>query len=147
MNKRRILCFGDSNTWGYVPRTDDIEERYPSGVRWTGRLQLLGGNEIEIIEEGLNSRTTAIENPDRPGRNGLQYLGPCLESQNPIDLVILMLGTNDIVPKYHSSAEQILERIKLLVQKIQELGQTQAHTPCKILLVAPPEPLFKPKRA
>ena len=57
---KRILCFGDSNTWGYVPATG---KRYPVGVRWTSLLQEKLGDGYEIIEEGLNSRTTDIDDP------------------------------------------------------------------------------------
>ena len=51
----RILCYGDSNTWGYIPLT---EKRYPPEVRWTGRLQRLLGPDYQVLEDGLSGRTT-----------------------------------------------------------------------------------------
>lgn len=91
--KKRILCYGDSNTWGYVPATG---ERYSEDVRWTGVLAKLLGEEYEIIEEGLSGRTTVWDIPYAPYRNGEEGLGYCLLSQKPIDLVVMMLGTNDM---------------------------------------------------
>lgn len=88
----RILCYGDSNTWGQNPHT---WERYASNERWTGRLQDLLGENFEIIEEGLCGRSTVLERENRPGGNGKPYLLPCVMSHNPIDIVILNLGTND----------------------------------------------------
>lgn len=91
--KKRVLCYGDSNTWGYVPVTG---ERYSRDVRWTGVLAKLLGEEYEILEEGLSGRTTVWEIPYAPCRSGLDGLGYCLLSQKPIDLVVMMLGTNDM---------------------------------------------------
>lgn len=89
---KRILCFGDSNTWGQRP---DAKARFLPNERWTGQLQQLLGDNFDIIEEGLNSRTTNLEFSRKPGRNGMEYFRPCLESHNPLDLIIIMLGTND----------------------------------------------------
>src|SRR5476651_2205463 len=92
-NAITVLCYGDSNTWGQKP---DKSGRYPADIRWTGRLQQLLGNGYYIIEEGLGSRTTDLDYDKKSGRNGKIYLIPCLESHNPIDVVVLMLGTNDL---------------------------------------------------
>ena len=90
---KRILCFGDSNTYGYRP---DTGERYPEDIRWTGILKnRLRERGIEIIEEGLVGRTTVFEDSLRMGRRGIDYLVPLLESHAPIDKLVLMLGTND----------------------------------------------------
>ena len=85
---KTILCYGDSNTWGYIPGTGN---RYPRQVRWTGVLQNLLGEKFHVIEEGLNGRTTVMDDPTRIAKNGLPYLRPCLDSHAPIDLVVLML--------------------------------------------------------
>ena len=77
----RVLCFGDSNTWGYIPGTGG---RYASDVRWTGVLKQLTG--FEVIEEGLNGRTTAFTDAVEPYRSGLDYIAPCVMSQMPLDL-------------------------------------------------------------
>ena len=90
---QKILCYGDSNTWGLIPGT---EERYPWGVRWTSLLQEeLKTRDIRILEEGLCGRTTAFEDACRENRNGLKALPLVLEHHAPLDAAVLMLGTND----------------------------------------------------
>ena len=90
---RRILCYGDSNTWGFTPGTG---VRYDTDTRWTAVAQKELGEHYTIIEEGLNARTTVYPHPRSIGRNGRDFLVPCLISQKPLDLVVLMLGTNDL---------------------------------------------------
>ena len=89
-----LVCFGDSNTWGYVPGSEG--ERFPRDVRWPNQLQRLLGDEWDVIAEGLNGRTATYERADSEGRNGLPYLLPCLHSHAPVDLVVIFLGTNDV---------------------------------------------------
>jgi lysophospholipase L1-like esterase len=91
---RTVVCFGDSNTWGYVPGSEG--ERFPREVRWPSRLQEMLGDEWEVIAEGLNGRTATFERADSEGRNGLPYLFPCLLSHAPVDTVVIFLGTNDV---------------------------------------------------
>jgi lysophospholipase L1-like esterase len=90
---KTILCYGDSNTWGYAPGTG---KRYLRHERWTGVLQQLLGSNAVVIEEGLNGRTTTLDDPTKPFRNGKDYLIPCLDSHAPLDLVVLMLGTEHV---------------------------------------------------
>ena len=90
---KTIVCFGDSNTWGYVPGSDG--ERFGRDVRWPALLATALGGEAEVIAEGLNGRTATIESPVEEGRNGLPYLVPCLRSHAPVDLLVIYLGTND----------------------------------------------------
>lgn len=118
MNKKRILCFGDSNTWGYVSGTD--HERFGENIRWPKVLQKLLGLKFEVIEEGLNSRTLVSEDrrPGKEGRNGSQYFIPCLDSQDPLDLVILMLGTNELKEEYKKSPKQIANLLEKYFVKI-----------------------------
>ena len=107
MDLVRILCYGDSNTWGYISGSD--HQRYGNDKRWTKLLQKLLGNNFEVIEEGLNSRTL-ISNDQRPGKegkSGYTYLIPCLDNHDQIDLLILMLGTNELKNAYNKSAEEI----------------------------------------
>ena len=94
---RRILCFGDSNTWGYDPATG---ERFDEQTRWTGVLQAALGGDYTVIEEGLNGRTTVWDDPIEGHKNGHEYLVPCLETHRPLDLVVLMLGTNDLKRRF-----------------------------------------------
>lgn len=88
-----ILCYGDSNTYGYNPVNG---LRYPKDVRWTGVLQKLLGEQYAVIEEGCNGRTTVFEDIAEPWKAGLGYLKPCLNTHKPIDFVIMMLGSNDL---------------------------------------------------
>lgn len=132
---KTILCFGDSNTWGAVP--GNTQNRYPRQVRWPGVLQDVLGRDYYIIEEGLCGRTTVIDDPIEPDRCGKSYLMPCLLSHRPLDGVVLMLGTNDLKPRFSYSAYNIARGAALLVELIQksETG-IDNHSP-KILLIAP----------
>lgn len=91
---KTLVCFGDSNTWGYVPGSDG--ERLPRAQRWPVVLQGLLGDQWDVIAEGLGGRTATIDRPDSEGRNGLPYLLPCLHSHAPVDIVVIFLGTNDV---------------------------------------------------
>ena len=133
---KTILCYGDSNTYGYIPETG---MRYPRDIRYPGRLQMLLGNEYTVIEEGCNGRTTIHDDPIDGWKNGLDYLRPCLNSHKPIDIVILMLGSNDLKQTFHLTAEQIANNVGVLVDVIKEFtAEKQGFVP-KIILVSPPE--------
>ncbi len=95
---KTVLCYGDSNTWGFVPGSDG--ERFSWDVRWPGVLQAELGDDFRVIEEGLSGRTTVLDNPLEPYRNGREYLIPCLQSHQPLDLVVIFLGTNDLCDRY-----------------------------------------------
>ncbi len=131
----KVLCFGDSNTWGYSP----IEgTRYPVNVRWPGVLQSMLGDGYWIIEEGLNGRTTDVDDPGSPGRNGLIYLHPCLKTHNPIDVIILMLGTNDTKQKFDRSAQRISEGLRSLLDEIETTSYDHAGRSPQLIIVIPP---------
>jgi len=133
-NATAILCYGDSNTWGQKP---DKSGRYSVNTRWTGRLQKQLGDDYYIIEEGLGSRTTDLEYAKKPGRNGRAYLIPCLVSQSPIDLVVLMLGTNDLKIEYGRSAQDIADAVKRLVVDIKQYAYSRSNEAPKVLIVSP----------
>ena len=136
MRQTTVLCYGDSNTYGYVPETG---LRYPKDVRYPGRLQELLGDGFEVIEEGCNGRTTIHDDPVDGWKNGLDYLKPCLHSHKPIDIVILMLGSNDLKDTFHLTAEEIAEGAAVLVDVIRSFTlEKQGFIP-KIILVSPPE--------
>lgn len=108
-DKKRILFFGDSNTWGYIPASN--HERFPESIRFPKVTQSILGDSFEVIEEGLNSRTLVSddERPGKEGRNGKDYLIPCLDSHDPLDLVVLMLGTNELKHRFGNTTKQIGE--------------------------------------
>lgn len=93
MIEKRILCYGDSNTWGYIPASG---QRYPYAVRWTGVMADALPEEYVVLEDGLNGRTTAFDDEFIPFINGEKGLGYALVSQKPLDLLIISLGTNDL---------------------------------------------------
>ncbi len=131
-----VLCYGDSNTYGYNPENG---LRYPADIRWTGVLKNLLGPDYAVVEEGCNGRTTVFEDPVDGWKNGLTYLKPCLNSHKPIDIVIMMLGSNDLKRCYHNvSARESAEGAGVLVDIIEEfLPEKQGFAP-KIILVSPP---------
>ena len=131
-----ILCYGDSNTYGYNPVNGF---RYPEDVRWTGRLKKLLGTDYRVVEEGCNGRTTIFDDPLEGWKNGLGYLRPCLNSHKPVDFVILMLGSNDLKTTFHASTEQIAEGAAQLVDVIQTFTREKQGFEPKIILVSPPE--------
>lgn len=129
---KRILCFGDSNTWGLIPGTD---RRFADGVRWTSIIRNdLEQSGYEIIEEGLCGRTTVFEDPDRIGRAGDKLLPVFLESHAPLDMVIIMLGTNDCKPVYNADAETIAHGAERLIEQVRAYAGN-----CRILLISPIE--------
>jgi lysophospholipase L1-like esterase len=132
-----VLCYGDSNTWGYDPATG---KRFARDVRWPGVLASLLEGEARIVEEGLNGRTTVREDPYEPGRSGLAYLQPCLESHAPIDVVVLMLGTNDLKTTFGLGASDIAAGAATLVQSTQRSGTGPGGAAPLVLLVSPPVP-------
>jgi lysophospholipase L1-like esterase len=132
---RTIVCYGDSNTWGFDPLTCG---RFPRDVRWPGVLRAGLGGEFEVIEEGLNGRTTVWDEPFEAGRNGASYLEPCLRSHAPIDLVVLMLGTNDLKAIYDIGPNEIATGAGSLVARIRRSGAGPDGASPLVLLVAPP---------
>ena len=133
---KHILCFGDSNTWGYSPQDGS---RFPPNVRWTGTLQKTLGIDYNIIEEGLNGRTTFIneEGEDaRPFRSGSDVFSMILESHRPLDLVTIMLGTNDLKLEFNLSVEEIAQGVKELCEIVLS-SEYLIDNPPKLLLISP----------
>ncbi len=131
---KRVLCFGDSNTWGYRP---EDRQRYAPTERWTGILQTLLGANYQVIEEGLNGRTTNIDYPDRFARQARNYLIPCLDSHYPLDFVILNLGANDMKFVFNRSAQDIALAIDDLIKIILGRGLERPSLGVKVVLVGP----------
>lgn len=132
---RHLLCFGDSNTWGYVPASG---QRFRHDVRWPGVLQARLGGGYRVIEEGLNGRTTVHEDAEREDRNGRRLLGPLLESHAPLDLLIVMLGTNDLMPCYASGAADVARGAAALLDLAAASAAGRQASAPPLLLIAPP---------
>ena len=133
---KSILAFGDSNTWGYSP-VDGT--RFPPDIRWTGVLQKSLGLDYRVIEEGLNGRTTFIkeEGEDaRPFRSGSEDLPFLLVRHRPLDLVTIMLGTNDLKVEFDLSVEEIAQGAKDLCEMVIN-SEYLADNPPPILLISP----------
>ncbi len=131
---KHILCYGDSNTWGFDPLTQNRLAQ-----RWTRVLGQALGTEYEIVEEGLCGRTTIFEDGLDTGKNGRTYLTPCLESHRPLDLVIMMLGTNDLKAKFKLTAEAIAQGAGELVRMVQTSWVSPNWKGPAVLLLAPPK--------
>ena len=132
---KTIVCFGDSNTWGANATTRD---RYPWEERWTGILQRELGDGYRVIEEGLNGRTTNLDDSIELGRNGMTYLLPCLESHCPIDLITVMLGTNDLKERFGRNAADIAQAAALVARTAATAQVGPNGRVPKVLFMAPP---------
>ena len=132
---KTVLCYGDSNTWGYDPGSG---ERFPEDVRWPGVLARELGSEFRVIEEALNGRTTVRDDPVEEYKNGKEYLRPCLESHRPLDLVIVALGVNDLKARFFASASDVADGAGVLVSIAQRSVAGPAGGPPAVVLVAPP---------
>lgn len=139
---KSILCYGDSNTWGCPPLEDwpiTSVTRYGPDVRWGSVMRSTLGDDYWVVEEGLNGRTTIWDDPvEGEYRNGKSYLMACLLSHAPLDLVILMLGTNDLKSRYSLSAWDIASGAGALINLIQKSESGPNNTAPQVLLLCPP---------
>jgi lysophospholipase L1-like esterase len=136
---KSVLCYGDSNTWGTatVARPDG---RYAPDERWPGVLRTKLGAAWLVIEEGLPGRTTVNDDPvEGDEKNGRTYLGPCLNSHKPLDVVVIMLGTNDLKARFNKSAWEIAAGVGRLVDLVRSTPNIgRGGRPPRILLICPP---------
>lgn len=132
--KKHIICFGDSNTHGHRAVGGG---RFDETQRWTCLLQAKLGADYLVIEEGLGGRTTCFQDPIHEGLCGLDYIYPCLMSHKPIDLLIIMLGTNDTKERFASSAACIGLGMKRLVTKAISITDCWKDGKPNILIVVP----------
>jgi len=135
MSEKTILCYGDSNTWGWNPATQD---RYARHERWPGVLRQELGEGTVVIEEGLSGRTTVWDDPIEGYKNGKEYLTPCLETHKPINLVIIMLGTNDLKMRFSVPACDVAAGAGVLVDIVTRSQTGPAGSAPQVLLIAPP---------
>ncbi|OGM25751.1 hypothetical protein A2627_01615 [Candidatus Woesebacteria bacterium RIFCSPHIGHO2_01_FULL_39_28] len=131
----RILCYGDSLTFGHDVETDT---RFNALERWTGILQKTLGVNYEIIEEGLGGRTTDIDDPKKEGRNGLSYFQSCVMSQVPLDVIIILLGTNDLKSRFIRTPAQVADSFRKYKTAIEQACNKWNVRFPKVILVSPP---------
>lgn len=134
---KNILLFGDSNTWGWVPET---MERYPLHVRWAGVLRQLLGADYCVVDDALNGRTTVWNDPIEEVMCGKDYIFPCLKAHAPLDLVVIMLGTNDLKKRFSLHPVDIASGVGALVDKVRQLDgdAPQIQGVPQILVICPP---------
>ena len=133
-DKISVLCYGDSNTYGYDPSTGG---RYPYDKRWTTILDGMLGDRYEVIPEGLNGRTTAYDRPGASWKNGISSFTACLGTHKPVDYIIIMLGTNDCNASLGLSAQQIADGMETLVRIVErEAPGLQGYVP-EVIVTAP----------
>lgn len=138
--KKHILCFGDSNTHGYCADPRDCADggiRFNESERWPCVLQALLGEAYLVTEAGLSGRTTCFDDPLHEGLNALNYITPCLKSHETVDLLIIMLGTNDTKDRFCASAACIALGMARLVRKAMATDCWGGAKP-EILVIAPP---------
>ncbi len=133
---KTILCYGDSNTWGYNSETD---ARFSFDERWTGRLSKMLHEDYRIVEEGLCGRTTKYDLPLEDGRNGWKNYPIALMSADPVDLVILMLGTNDRRRNQKISPQESTIAMEQYIKLTRATDLWGGRVEPQILLVSPPE--------
>lgn len=138
--KKHIICFGDSNTHGYCADPADCADggiRFNENERWTRLLQKGLGDDYLVIEEGLSGRTTCFEDPLHEAMSGLVYITPCLKSHENVDLLIIMLGTNDTKERLGANAACIALGMNRLVKKAMATDCWGERQP-NILVICPP---------
>jgi lysophospholipase L1-like esterase len=140
----QILVYADSLTWGIIPGT---RRRLPFEARWPGIMELAlndGGRAVRVIEDCLNGRRTAWDDPFKPGRNGLVGLEQRVEVNSPLALVVLMLGTNDFQSVHPHTAWHAAEGVAALVRAVRR-APIEPGMPIPEVLVVVPPPIQEPK--
>ena len=125
---KKVLCFGDSNTYGFVPGKCT---RYDKNTRWTGVLQALCGSDFSIIEGGCNNRTAFVDNPAGVEQTGYKIL-PEYFTKDYFDIVVLAIGINDLQLFFRPTLEEFEQGMEKLIKITKDLSPN-----AKIILVCP----------
>lgn len=136
---KTILFYGDSNSFGTKPLVKpNVLERYGMDKRWISLVRKALQDKAHIIEEALPSRTTVHDDPiSGADKNGLTYLRPCLYSHLPLDIIVLMLGTNDLKVRFSVTPDDIANSIERLIEEIQFCKAGPNGTMPKLVLLSP----------
>lgn len=141
---QHVLVYSDSLSWGIIPMT---RKRLPFDQRWPGVMEIAlcsAGRKVRVVEDCLNGRRTAFDDPFKPGRNGLVGLARRIEIHSPLELVILMLGTNDFQSVHDYNVWHSSQGIAALVTAIGTAPIEPGMPAPQVLVVAPP-PIQTPK--
>lgn len=141
---KQILVYSDSLTWGIVPST---RRRLDFDARWPGVMENelnRNGRKYRVIENCLNGRRSAWDDPYKPGRNGLAGVGQVIEMHSPLALVVLMLGTNDFQSMHTNNAWHSAQGIRALITAMRQAPIEPGMAVPPVLLIAPP-PITRPK--
>lgn len=125
---KKVLCFGDSNTYGFIPQSG---LRYDKNTRWTGVLQALCGSDFSIIEAGCNNRTAFVDTPAGAEQTGYKIL-PEYFTKDYFDIVVLAIGINDLQLFFRPTLEEFEQGIEKLIKITKDLSPN-----AKIILVCP----------
>lgn len=133
---RRVLCFGDSNTFGTAPMRSLADDPiHPKHIRWAGVMATELGVGWDVVVEGLPGRTTVHDDPiEGAHRNGLRTLRAIIESHRPLDLLIICLGTNDLKHRFGLGAQDVALGVARLIREAQETGYV-----AQVLVISPPQ--------
>lgn len=139
MSRKTIVFYGDSNSFGTKPMIrHGVSERYNEDERWTGIIRKALQDKAAVIEEGLPSRTTVHDDPvNGVDKNGLTYLRPCLLSHRPVDIVVLMLGTNDLKARFSVTPLDIAFSVERLILEIRACQAGPEGRSPELVLLAP----------
>jgi lysophospholipase L1-like esterase len=133
---KTVLCYGDSNTWGYLAVD---ESRLGRWERWPGVLQRALGDDVHVVEAGLNGRTTVFDVPEDRDRNGLSFLPATLETHAPVDVLVLFLGVNDFFLPFQVTAWRVAQSVGALVDAARgSVWGPDGGPPAVVALCPPP---------
>ncbi len=135
-----LLCFGDSNTYGTLPMAQEgAHHRFAPDVRWTGVARAALGEGWNLVEEGLPGRTAQFADPVMDGlMDGMPALRIALQSHGPLDVLTIMLGTNDVKTRFGASAETVMGGVAALLDLALGTEMQTRHDGFKVLLICPP---------
>jgi len=138
VDPKTVLCFGDSLTWGFDPRGGERFVRYGYAERWTRRLQDALGSSYHVIEAGLNGRTTVFDDPVIGGMSGLAVLPIMLKMHMPLDLLVIMLGSNDIKTRFNVNGDEIARCLGRLLDAVAKSNCGLGGKAPQTLVLVPP---------
>lgn len=146
---KRILCYGDSNTWGHDPGNIDprsgLVERFDEHTRWPGVMRDILGDEYLVWEAGLCGRTTVFDDPLMPTRNGVRDFKMVLQTCDPVDCIIFALGTNDTKDMFNASSLIIYHGMERLLSVCKAAMAQSRSAHAKIILACPLVPIADEK--